>query len=120
MLAFQLFHKQKFEDACIYFNNFITDPAEIVALFKPFAIEDWLPKSYQEFQTFVKQHRHFAEPAEFLGITFEKALRQLQTYLTEVRRIFQMIFRRSPDAFLEVITNETKTNHAKFFSILSF
>jgi hypothetical protein len=102
MYAFQLFHRQQFEQAFAEFNEFLSDPTEIISLFPSLSADVWLSKSYQEFRTFVNQHKHFSEPADFVGVKFEQGLRELQRYLTDVRRIFQTVFRRSPSAWLEV------------------
>ncbi|UJR36280.1 hypothetical protein I4U23_029010 [Adineta vaga] len=102
MYAFQLFHKQQFDRAFAEFKEFLTDPAEIISLFTTLSANIWLTNSYNEFNTFVKQHQHFSEPNDFIGQKLENAVRELQKYLTESRRIFQTIFRRSPDAWLEV------------------
>ncbi|CAF1196424.1 unnamed protein product [Rotaria sordida] len=102
MDAFQLFHKQQFEQAFAEFNDFLTDPTEIISLFAPLSANVWLTNSYNELNEFVKQHRHFAEPNDFVGVKFENALHELQRYLTDLRRVFQTIFRRSPDSWLEV------------------
>jgi hypothetical protein len=102
MYAFQLFHKQQFEQAFAEFYESLTDPAEIISLFAPLSANTWLTNSYNDLQTFVKQHRHFAEPNDFVGVKFENALNELQRYLTDLRRVFQPVFRRSPDTLLEV------------------
>ncbi|CAF3581543.1 unnamed protein product [Adineta steineri] len=102
MYAFQLFHKQQFEQAFAEFNEYLTDPAEIIPLFPLLSSNTWLKNASNELTTFVKQHRHFSEPADFVGVKFENALRELQHYLTDLRRVFQTIFRRSPDSYLEV------------------
>jgi hypothetical protein len=102
MYAFQLFHKQQFEQAFAEFNEFLTDPAEIISLFAPLSANTWTTNSYNDLYAFVKQHRHFSEPNDFVGVKFENALHELQSYLTDLRRVFQTIFRRSPDAWLEV------------------
>ena len=102
MYAFQLFHKQQFEQAFAEFNEFLTDPAEIVSLFSPLSASTWLTNSYNDLQTYIKRHQHFAEPTDFVGVRFESALKELQRYLTDLRRIFQTILRRSPDVWLEV------------------
>ncbi|CAF4650581.1 unnamed protein product [Rotaria sp. Silwood1] len=102
MNAFQLFHKQQFEQAFAEFNDFLTDPGEIISLFAPLSANVWLTNSYNELNSFVKQHRHFAEPNDFVGVKFENALHELQRYLTDLRRVFQTVFRRSPDSWLEV------------------
>jgi len=102
MDAFQLFHRHQYEQAFSEFNDFLCDPAEIVSLFTQLASKIWLPNVYNPFRTFVSQHRQFAEPNDFVGIKFENALRELQKYLTELRRIFQLFFRRTPEKFLEV------------------
>ena len=103
MYAFQLFHKQQFEQAFAEFNEFLTDPVEIISLFGPLSSKEWLSKSYEEFTTFIKQHQHFSEPSDFIGVKLESALRELQRYLTDLRRVFQTVFRRSPEAWLEVM-----------------
>ncbi|CAF1055925.1 unnamed protein product [Adineta steineri] len=102
MYAFQLFHKRQFEQAFAEFNEYLTDPAEIISLFPLLSSNTWLKNTYNELTTFVKQHRHFSEPADFVGIKFENALRELQHYLTDLRRVFQTILRRTPDLYLEV------------------
>jgi len=102
MYAFQLFHKQQFEQAFAEFNEYLTDPAEIISLFGPLTASTWLTNSYNSLTAHVKQHRHFSEPTDFVGVKFENALHELQHYLTELRRVFQPIFRRSSDAWLEV------------------
>jgi hypothetical protein len=105
MYAFQLFHKQQFEQAFAEFNEYLTDPAEIISLFAPLTANTWLSNSYNSLIAFVKQHRHFSEPSDFVGIKFENALHELQHYLTDLRRIFQTLCRRSPDSWLEVNKN---------------
>jgi hypothetical protein len=102
MYAFQLFHKQQFEQAFAEFNEYLTDPAEIISLFGPLSANIWLTNSYNDLNAFVKQHRHFSEPIDFVGVKFENALHELQRYLTDLRRVFQTVFRRSPDTWLEV------------------
>ena len=102
MYAFQLFHRQQFEQAFAEFNEFLTDPAEIISLCGPLSGNVWLTTPYNEFRAFVNQHRHFAEPADFVGVKFENALHELQRYLTDLRRVFQVIFRRAPNSWLEV------------------
>ncbi|CAF4063246.1 unnamed protein product, partial [Rotaria magnacalcarata] len=102
MYAFQLFHKQQFEQAFAEFNEFLTDPAEIISLFAPVSENDWLGQSYNDLKAFVHQHPHFSEPNDFVGVKFENALHELQRYLTDLRRVFQTVFRRSPDSYLEV------------------
>lgn len=102
MYAFQLFHKQQFEQAFAEFNEFLTDPADIISLFQSLSANTWLTNSYNNLQAFVKQHRHFSEPTDFVGVKLENALQELQTYLTDLRGTFQTIRRRSPDAYLEV------------------
>ncbi|CAF4405771.1 unnamed protein product, partial [Adineta steineri] len=97
MYAFQLFHKRQFEQAFAEFNEYLTDPAEIISLFPLLSSNTWLKNTYNDLTTFVKQHRHFSEPADFVGIKFENALRELQHYLTDLRRVFQTILRRTPD-----------------------
>ncbi|CAF4992038.1 unnamed protein product, partial [Rotaria magnacalcarata] len=68
---------------------------------------DWLGQSYNDLKAFVHQHPHFSEPNDFVGVKFENALHELQRYLTDLRRVFQTVFRRSPDSYLEVrSTNE--------------
>jgi hypothetical protein len=108
MYAFQLFHKQQFEQAFAEFNEYLTDPAEIISLFAPLAANTWLTNSYNALTEFIKQHRHFSEPNDFVGVKFENALHQLQPYLTDLRSIFQKVFRHSPDAWLEV--NKSRSN----------
>ena len=102
MYAFQLFHKQQFEQAFAEFNEFLTNPAEIISLFAPISENDWLGQTNNDLKAFVSQHQHFSEPNDFVGVKFENALRELQRYLTDLRRVFQTIFRRSPDSCLEV------------------
>jgi len=102
MYAFQLFHKQQFEQAFAEFNEYLTDPAEIISLFGPLSANTWLTNSYNYLNVFVKQHRHFSEPNDFVGVKFESALHELQRYLTDLRGVFQRIFRRSSDTWLEV------------------
>ena len=116
MYAYQLFHKQQFEQAFAEFNEFLTDPAEIVSLFSPLSTSTWLTNSYNDLRTFVDQHRHFSEPNDFVGVRFENALHELQRYLTDLRRVFQTVFRRSPDSFLEVNLNQIILSML-FFSI---
>jgi hypothetical protein len=102
MYAFQLFHKQQFEQAFAEFNEFLTDPAEIISLFGPLSANAWLTNSCNDLNAFIKQHRHFSEPSDFLGVKLENALDELQRYLTDSRRVFQTVYRRSSDAWLEV------------------
>ena len=102
MYAFQLFHRKQFEQAFAEFNAYLTDPAEIISLFAPLTANVWLPNSYDDLNKFVKQHRHFSEPNNFVGVTFENALHELQRYLTELRRVFQNAFRLASDCCLEV------------------
>ena len=102
MYAFQLFHKQQFEQAFAEYNEYLTDPAEIISLFGPLTANTWLTNSYNDLTKYVKQHQHFSEPTDFVGIKFESALHELQHYLTDLRRVFQTVYRRSPDAWLEV------------------
>jgi hypothetical protein len=104
MYAFQLFHKQQFEQSFAEFNEFLTDPAEIISLFPPLSASTWLTKSFNDLNLFIKQHRHFAEPNDFVGVKFENALHELQRFLTDLRRAFQTVLRRSPDSWLEVTT----------------
>jgi hypothetical protein len=107
MYAFQLFHKQQFEQAFAEFNEFLTDPAEIISLFGPLSANTWLTNSYNDLNTFAKQHIHFSVPNDFVGVTFKNALDELQHYLTDLRRVFQTVFRRAPDAWLEVIKKQS-------------
>ena len=106
MDAFQLFHRHQYEQAFSEFNDFLTDPAEIVSLFSQLSSKIWLPKVYNEFRTFVSKNRQFAEPNDFVGVKFENALRELQKYLTELRRVFQLFYRRAPETFLEVNSSQ--------------
>lgn len=107
MYAFQLFHKQHFDQAFAEFNEFLTDPAEIVSLFSPLSANTWLLEPANQLIAFIQQHRHFSEPNDFVGIKFENALHELQRYLTDLRRVFQTVFRRAPDTWLEVRKSET-------------
>jgi hypothetical protein len=102
MYAFQLFHKQQFEQAFAEFSEFLTDPAEIISLFAPLTANTWLTFSYNSLTEYVKQHQQFSEPADFVGTKLESALHELQRYLTDLRRAFQQVHRRSPDTWLEV------------------
>jgi hypothetical protein len=117
MYAFQLFHKQQFEQSFAEFNEFLTDPSEIISLFPPLSVNTWLTKSYNDLNTYVKQHRHFAEPNDFVGVKFENALHELQRYLTDLRRVFQTVYRRSPDSWLEV---KQKNRFYYFFYFIRF
>jgi hypothetical protein len=105
MYAFQSFHKQNFEQAFAEFNEFLTDPAEIISLFKPLSANTWLTNSFNSFQAYVGKYKQFSEPDDFLGVKIENALRELQRYLTDSRRVFQTMYRRSPDVWLEVKIN---------------
>lgn len=111
MYAFQLFHKQQFNQAFAEFKEFLTDPAEIVSLFAPLSASTWLTNSYNAFSNFIKQHRHFSEPNDFVGKKFETAVLDLQQYLTDLRRVFQTVFRRSPETWLEVSRTKTYETH---------
>ena len=114
--AFQLFHQEQFEQAFVEFHEFLTDPADIISLFPPIAANIWLTNSYCSLANFVQQYPHFSAPKDFTGVKLQKALRELQYHLTELRRVFQTIYHRSPDAWLEVIS--TKLN-SSFLSILT-
>lgn len=103
MYAFQLFHKQQFEQAFAEFNEFLTDPTEIICLFPTLSPNVWLSNAHKELTEFLKTRRHFAEPNDFVGVKLESALRELQLYLTDLRGAFQKLYRRSADAWLEVI-----------------
>lgn len=117
MYAFQSFHKSQFEQAFAEFNEFLTDPTEIICLFSPLSPQIWLNSQHKELTEFLKNHRHFAEPNDFLGVRLENALRELQPYLTDLRGAFQKLYRRKPDEWLEVITNETRKS-LQFLSLL--
>ena len=117
MYAFQLFHRQQFEQAFTQFNEFLTDPAEIASLFSVLSANTWLTSSYNDLQTYIKRHQHFAEPTDFVGVKFESALQELQRYLTDLRRIFQTILQRSPDVWLEVNLILTLTPHLHLFIV---
>lgn len=106
MYAFQLFHKQQFEQAFAEFNEFLTDPTDIICLFSQLSPQIWLSYPHKDLTEFLKNHRHFAEPNDFVGVKLEMALRELQPYLTDLRGAFQKLYRRAPDAWLEVITHK--------------
>lgn len=108
MDAFQLFHQEQFEQAFAEFHEFLTDPADIISLFPPIAANTWLTRSYWSLTNFVQQYPHFSAPKDFTGVKLQKVLRGLQYYLAELRRVFQPIYHRTPDAWLEVI--HTKLN----------
>ena len=106
MYSFQIFHKQQFEQAFAEFNEFLTDPTDIICLFSQLSPQIWLSNPHKDLTGFLKTHPHFAEPNDFVGAKLETALRELQPYLTDLRGAFQKLYRRSPDAWLEVITHE--------------
>lgn len=118
MYAFQLFQKQQFEQAFAEFAEFLTDPAEIISLFEPLSVDVWLSNSFNELNTFIRQHRHFGQPNDFVGVRLENAVKELQRYLTDSRRVFQTVFRRSPEAWLEV-SKPTKY-HCKLYRPVVF
>ena len=103
MYAFQLFHQEQFEQAFVDFHEFLTDPAEIISLFAPLSVNVWLTSLHSSFSHFVQQNRHFSPPNDFTGVKLQKALRELQPFLAELRRVFQIIYHRSPDMWLEVM-----------------
>ena len=102
MYAFQLFHREQFQQAFAEFQNFLTDPVEIICLFEQLSANRWLSDSYKNFTAFIEQHPHFSQPMNFVGEKFHEAVRELQFYLTETRAACQKISRRSPHPWLEV------------------
>ena len=118
MYAFQLFRKQQFEQAFAEFNEFLTDPTEIICLFPTLSPNVWLTNAHKELTEFLKTRRHFAEPNDFVGVKLENALIELQLYLTDLRGVFQKLYRRSAEAWLEVI-HQTQSLIFPFYPSLS-